>query len=443
MSLLHSSHQLVRGDVALVFGMEWFPLIGDHLESQARRLARCRRARHFALASGAAAAVGILHGRLQREGRRRHYSAAAAFASLHPSGTVAAVLSFAEGVNWLIAVHEGAVMTRTDQFYADSVLLHEALVALREAHPGLALHEGPADSSNLLDALFDTAHRQQGGIRTLGAVSSAGWAGMAVCVLVGVATVRLIGFDSPDAVETPVVPDPRAAWRAAVHESARRHRVHGVAGLQGLLDAIHAVPARLGGWRLEHIECRPETVRWACHSRYRREPGSDNLDFLTMADPAWQVSFDPLEGATAIWSAPLVALPLDAAGVRSPHQNEAWFVSALQAMLPAFRELRLEAPQLLPVRPPLDAQQRPLPRPADMGGFRRRALRVQAPLRSLALLLPQAAHLSWERVQLAFAPVESPTLLHSSLQATLSGVLYETDLPASAVMRPAHAGSPS
>lgn len=131
----------------------------------------------------------------------------------------------------------------------------------------------------------------------------------------------------------------------------------------------------------------------------------------------------------AVWSTNMPALSLANVRLRAAHQNDIRLVSALQAMLPAFSELRLNTPEPLPVPAPLDAQQRPIPRPPAMTGYQRRTIHLQAPLRSLSLLLPATTHMSWERVGLRVSVVDEPALRASSLQVSLSGVLYEIDMP--------------
>lgn len=431
MARFSTAQCLRRGDITLVFGLEWFPLLGEQPEAQARRLARQRRAAHFVVAEGTVAAAGLLRERMRRERGTHHHSAAALFAVVHPTGAVAAVLPCGGQRYWLVAVHEGAVMTRTDQFHTDAAELDAALAMLREAHPALMLLHYGDDADGLLDALFNAAREHGAGLVSVRALN-AGRPKLAVaaaCVL-GAAVWAGDAYRSAARRQAQAaVPDAAAAWRTAVTESARPHRVHGVAGLERLLDALYEAPATVGGWALTQIDCRPAGLHWSCYGRYRREHGSDNLDFLAEAHSDWQVSFEPMQQAVASWRVAVPFLPLESVALRRPQQNEAWFVSALQAMLPAFNELRLETPQALPLRVPLDAAQRPLERPANLAQYRRRLLRVQAPLRSLSLLLPEAAHLSWERVELHVVPVDTPTVLNSSLRVSLTGVLYEIDRP--------------
>jgi len=427
--MLPDIHIVERNGIALVFGMEWFPLLGRHPERQARVLGRRQRATHHVLSSGVAASVGLLRGGPRRRGGQRYCSAAAVFASLHRGGTMAAVLPLPGGGYWLAAAHEGAVMTRGDQLYAEPEHADDILRLLREAHPGLMLRDdGPP--SGLLEVLFDAA-RGEGELLRMG-----GPFGLPAPFVPGVslAAAALLGFllwrvFMSAATEASVPPGEAAdaAWRSAVAASVQNHAVHGVAGLRAVLDAIHDVPAGLAGWLLADIECRPQGAHWRCRAGYRRTEDSDNEGFISAARHDWALSFDPLEGARAAWSVPMPALPLGAVALRTARQNEARLVSALQAILPAFSELRLEAPQPLLPQPPLDAQRRPMVRPGGIVSYQRRPLRLQAPLRSLGLLLPETAHMSWDRILLQVAPVDQPSLRGSSLRVSLSGVLYEID----------------
>src|SRR5690606_24667707 len=62
--------------------------------------------------------------------------------------------------HWLVAVHEGAVMTRTDQVFTSISQAQETLRVLREAHPGLHVHDENQASTSLLEALFDVARER-------------------------------------------------------------------------------------------------------------------------------------------------------------------------------------------------------------------------------------------------------------------------------------------
>lgn len=441
------SELLQRDGVSLVLGLEWFPLLGEHLQSQAQALARRRRASHYVIAMGGAASVGLLRVAAGRRKRVRACSAAAVFAALHPVGTVAAVLPLQDGRQWLVAVHEGAVMTRADQLHDGHASANDTITLLRDAYPGLVVREEGHDSSGLLDTLFKSA-RDLGGLQRVSwfTLRQAVWLVTVALVLTGALAATpvrqlLPGFDKPADV-SPI--DPVAAWRAAVAASAQSHSVHGVAGLQSVLDSLYAVPVFLAGWQLAGLECRPGTGQWQCHAKYRREASGDNQSLIDAALPEWTLSFDPMEGATAAWVVALPSQRLSDVHLHGAALNEARLFSALQAMLPAFAEFRLDAPQPLPVAAPLDAQQQPVPRPSGVASYQRRAVHLQAPLRSLSVLLPETMHMSWGHIAVQLSTVDQPTLRSSSLRVSLSGVLYEkTDDAHRASSFPAAGAAPS
>ncbi|HLU78194.1 MAG TPA: hypothetical protein VKZ52_01345 [Burkholderiaceae bacterium] len=408
---------------SLVVGMEWFPLLGDHPERQARALARRRGAAHWACTAGAAASAGVLATRL-RQGRGRQVgSAAAAFANVHPVGTVAAVVPLPGERIWLVAVHEGAVMARTDQLHEDPAAVHERLETLWQAHPGMVLLDERRDPSGLLEALFQlddagVALRHRRGSTSRGLLLTT----VLLSLSAGLGRVLLAG-EPP----RPHVTDPVAAWQAATSAATRGVPVQGAGGLKSLLDGLMAQPVQLAGWSLGKVECEPGAVRWRCRSTWRREKGGDNRSLEAAAPADWALSFDPLDGATATWEAPMPAVPLNVVTLRRATHNQTQLVSALQAMRPAFLQLKIEAPRPLPVTAPLDADQRPIARPRGVDVIQQRAVRLRAPLRSLTLLLPETRHMSWERVVMAVDRIDHPTLLNSALTLSMSGVLYELE----------------
>ncbi|MFT0850972.1 hypothetical protein VRY85_09340 [Achromobacter sp. F4_2707] len=426
---------LERHGVSLAFGLEWFPLLGNHPQNQARALARRQGASHYVVAAGAAASAGLWRASSKIRGSQRCCSAAAVLAGLHPRGTVAFILPLSVNRQWVVAVHEGAVMTRTDQLYDDQAGAHQALQLLRQAHPGLMVHDENQTQSGLLDTLFKAA--QEGGelVRSR-RLSPKGSAGLLLIGLLALVAVWRPGSDWPGRRQPGAdahTVDPHQAWQEAMASTAQRHLVHGVGGLQTLLNALYTVPAYLSGWLLTQVECWPQDTDWQCRANYRRDEAGDNQSLQDAALPGWTLSFDPMQGAVAAWSVPMQALPLGVVRLQGSRHNEIHLVSAVQAMLPAFSEFRLEAPEPLPVAAPLDAQQRPVPRSPGIVGYQRRSIHLQAPLRSLSLLLPETQHMSWQRVVLQVAVMDHPSLRASGLSISLSGVLYEIDTPHSVV----------
>lgn len=420
-----TQEMIERNGMALVFGMEWFPLLGDHPRQQARVLARRRRASHWVIAVGAAASVGLMRRSRGRGDRSRLYSAAAIFAGLYPVGTVVAVIRLPQDRLWLVAVHEGAVLARTDQLHEGEASVQESIRLLREAHPGLVVLDDSRTLANTVEALFQATHHGAEVSRSQFRL----WRGVFFVLLSMCLTLWWLRawWSAGEALQHTHQPDPVQAWNQAVATSARSHSVHGVAGLKSAMDSLYELPVYLAGWTLKQAECRPRSDKWSCRAIYRRDPEGDNQSLMNAALRGWTLSFEPLEGAVASWTVFLPASPVSDLRLHGSRHNEARLLSTLQSMLPAFLELRLEAAQPLAVAAPVDAQQRLVPRPVGIPIYQRRPVRLQAPLRSLSLLLPESRHMSWDKISLEVGEVDHPSLRHSGLRISLSGVLYEID----------------
>src|SRR5690606_21936348 len=99
----------------LAFGLEWLPLVTGKPERSAHRLARQHKASHLVMSTDSAASVGLAFvGRSSPLRRRTVHSAAQIVAQLFEVGTVALVLCLPGSLYWMVAVHEGAVLSRTD-----------------------------------------------------------------------------------------------------------------------------------------------------------------------------------------------------------------------------------------------------------------------------------------------------------------------------------------
>lgn len=415
---------LERDGVALVFGIEWLPLLGAHMERQAAGLARQRKAAYRVVSAGEAASVGLLYGKRFRGARL--CSAAAVFAARHRSGTTAAVLALPNGRHWLVAVHEAAVITLGDQCLDSIERIHHALAQLRDAHPGLVLQH-VASSEDMLDELFGSAMHvgQLMGMSLRAAALRPAVLGTVTLILAGSVVGHRYMLDRASPSEA--APDPTQVWQLLMDEVAEKHPVHGVVGAYALYDALLGVPVALSGWSLAHAECVPEGGQWQCRVRYRRTPEAVNQDLIQAAPADWAVTFDPMEGAEAVWSVPMPTQALASVGLRATSQNDVRLLSVLQTLLPAFSELRVEASKPLAFRAPLDSRRQAIPRPRHMPLYHTRGIRLQAPLRSLSLLLPEMAHMSWQRVVLNVASIDQPSLRSSGLRISLTGSLYEID----------------
>jgi len=420
-------HFVEREGRVLLFGLEWFPVLGGNEETQGRALARVRRASHHVLSAGDAASIGLLQtsGRLSRT--HCYCSAAAAFAALYPQGTVAAALPMPGGGHWLVAVHEGAVMSRADQVLPDTASVHDTVQALQQAYPGLVAMTHETDlPDDLFERLFAAAKGRAELTRTRAfPVSNALIWSLPLVAAAVYAYLSLFADPASDGSGGTV--DVMQLWQDAMANAVATHTLHGVSGTRTLIDAVLDLPLTLAGWQLRELECTSGAVEWRCRAHYRRVNDADNQGFVSIAPAHWQLAFDPMDGVSATWRLDVPAQSLGSVALRTSRQNDVLLFSALQAMVPAFSELRFDVPLALPVQAPLGADNHPVPRPPGLVAYQSRNVRVDAPLRSLSLLLPEVGHMRWERLRFQVSSTDQPSLRSSGLRMQLSGVLYEID----------------
>src|SRR5690606_460447 len=258
---------------------------------------------------------------------------------------------------------------------------------------------GP-EARSLLEMLAQqaAAHRPLVPVRRRGVWLTLGLAGLSL-VVVGLRW-------GPDADAAMAVDDAGSRWQAALQGVLRQQPLHGVPGTQALLEALYRQPARLAGWALHALRCRPGSAlaHWQCVGEYRRQdPLADNRALVRAAPEGWQLDFPSLDLARATWSLTVPGRIADPAHLpRNDLLNRDW-ASGLQAVLPAFTALRLESARPLAVPAPRDAQGSALPPPTDFPVLAVRELRAEGPLRSGMLLAPLAQAASWQEASLTLS----------------------------------------
>lgn len=423
---------LVLPSAALVFGIEWLPLLDARAQRQGLRLARQHKASHMVLAGESAGSVGLAvlkAGRGQR--KNRLYSAAQNVAQLFPAGTVALLLELKQAGYWLVAVHEGAVIARTDRIYPHFVDAQPVLAELRQAYPQLQVLGEPQapDLPNL--AAIEEASSSHSRLQALSRWTSVlPWPVQAfVLALVLIVLIpRLAHLLRPEPkVPAPVaVADLRQAWRQAVEKAFQDRIVHGVLGTRILLDALYELPVRVGGWILLQAECTAQGRDWRCQASYeRRSIQASNSSFLAAVPENWQVEFNSMDLAQPVWTIASQGVPVLASRPKSTEHHERDLFSALQEIKPAFSQMQIGKATPLPVSVPVDEQGRSLPRPPAMALYLSRPVHLAGPLRSSGLLLPHTASMQWNKAVLALRKVDQPGLKSSGLSLSLQGVLYE------------------
>lgn len=422
----HVSVRLV-GSVGLGFGLEWLPLITGRPDRSARRLARQHKASHLVLAGDTAASVGLafLHSAAD-SGAAEVHSAAQILAGVFVSGTVAVVLPLWDSLHWMVAVHEGAVLARTDVVFERLDEVQPILDDLRRAHPSLRVLDGESDnappslSEIAAAAAISTRLVPVGGFQRL----RKPYVAAGLC-----AVLALAGWSvyAPESAHLPAMKaelDVNEIWRQAIQKAAEGIHLQGVHGSRLLLKSLLELPTGVRGWQLTRADCQPVAANWSCSASYVRHAShATNAQFFEGAPQQWEIDFPTMEQADIRWRITSQITSLASRPVHTHTQNNKQFQSSLQRIKPAFSRLYMGESKPLAVS--LGRGAPAIPRPASLPLLASRRLEATGPLRSAFLLLPLVQDVAWRRVSLTLGKEVSANLLVSRLNISLSGDLYE------------------
>lgn len=426
---MSSSRAFIRtvSRVNLVFGLDWFAVLGGVLTREVRRVARQNKATHAVWSGEDTAAVGVA--RLRGVGHGVVlYSAAQLVAQRYSSGTVAFLCRLGKTQWWLVAVHEGAVIARTDYMCATQ---DEALAVVRQLHqayPALTMLDDLDATTELCQLATDVSPAAQ-----LQRITTARhlffspffWVALSVLGIVVVPRAWSLIYAPSQRHEIQEVSS-EFAWDLAMREVTDAHWIHGVAGTQALLESVYGMPVRLDGWQLSYVDCVSHQSQWQCYADYDRSAQSaTNEGFLDHASEDWTVSFTSLEQVRVQWRQTAQGLTATLASLKTASYHERDLFSRLQAIRTAFSVLHIEDSKPLDVPAPLNSSGQHISRPQGAAQLAVRAIRIQAPLRSLSVLLPYCDAIAWKRLVMAVDMSRTPDLTHSRLNLTLQGALYE------------------
>jgi hypothetical protein len=419
---------------SLVFGLHWLPLISGRASRAAHHTARRHRASHVVVSGDGARAVGLAALKPER-GRRTEpfHSAAQNVACLHAGGTVALLLELQPACYWLVAVHEGAVVARTDKLYSSRAEAGAVLDELKQAYPQLQVmgdQKAPVLPTLPMIAAASTVQTQLAPVSRWNPVFPAPvqWFALALVLVFVIPRLWPVLRQAGATAVPAAVVDPVSAWQQAVSKATRHVTVHGVQGTQLLLHSLYTVPVRMDGWGLVDVNCVAQLSAWRCRARYdRRDARASNEHFLAKAASQWAVEFESIDRANAVWVLPAAGLPLAAHALKTSADNERHLFSSLQSIRPVFTQMQLGKPQAVKIEPPRDEKNYVIERPAHIPGYLTRPVQIQGPLRSVSLLLPYTESLSWKQVLLSVRHVDRANATSSRLNVSFQGDLYEIE----------------
>lgn len=405
----------------LVFGLAWHALLDAPPAKAGRRMARQRRATHMTVSGFAHASVGLafLDQRLRRS--KGLHSAAQVVARMFPEGTYTLALELNSGIFWLVGVHEGAVIARTDTLHGDLAQVRSLLSELAQAYPQLI--ELGSDGAPLAPTLseIELAICSEALLVKVRPTYTL-WFGFLL-----VASLLVVSLHWPyrqtslgnSHEHTAEMQLPLALNSTVATTSVSSITLHGKAGLLELLDNFYTLPLRIERWSLERAECLDAVQLWQCEAYFKR--GADNASsaaFLRAAPSSWKVDFPSLDTAYIQWAKKNISTSLHEGPLADKADNDRLLFSGLQAISKVFQRIDIG------VSHPL--------KPQGVGSapqFMTRSLYIEGPLRSFSLLPPYAHGMGWSKAVLWHRPTNQFDAQNSQLVFSLSGTLYETTMP--------------
>lgn len=398
------------GSYQLVFGLRWFPVLGASATQQARVLSKRHRAKAWVVAGRHFSSVGLSTSSLSA--KTPHVSAAVCFATLFPRGVHAAIYQLTVGRYWLIAAHEGTPLRHGDMVFDSVEQAQQRVQKLAVHHTTLVLQPEVLSIQALIPLL--TQHmRLKAQVQPIRQRRWAWVAGMSLAV--SLAYWSYVPRVSVAAVDpTPVFDPYQHHW-----EQQARPASHYVA-LQALLEHWQQLPLAVAAWRLVDSNCQIQKVVWQCVHTFKPTTESANvLDFQQSQPSDWHMVQADLQRIQV--QAQVGFQSAEPRRWRASQALQADLLAKLQSIKPAFQTIKLQEPvRYLPKNAAVVAS--PEVRPIF-----EQSLSLQAPLRSLALLLDFDEHVYWEKASFVVNPKAKATLKQSAVQVQLHGVTYARD----------------
>ena len=419
----------------LVFGLEWRPLIGTDLEKKSHQEAMRSKSTHYIKAGIHSTAVGCV--KLNVSGsdknKRAMYSAAAVFALSNSHGAFITKVQIEQELYWVVAAHDGTVLKGTDVLLsaedADSLVK-----SVQERFPDANLISDERDSGPFLNdktKLFEAKTSIE---------SLPNWLKYVACLFV-LLTFCKFGYEKwseyqeqnsmADNIEKYV--DVKAEWQKSLDKWADSVYVDGSDGYDVLFEKFMLTPPEIGYWTLVEANCTPRgNTDWVCQAKYLRGALGTNNTFLAALPKGWSVKWDGLNNAIGTWSFQSIRHKIDRSTITPIPEFSLDYVSDLQKVLYAFKQVNLTSPAKVEIDKPKvpntkgEMVQVPYPdnAPSEIVIPSVQKITASGPLRSLAVL-PITANTTIKSVRLEIKSFDiEPSLASSALQGEIKGDMY-------------------
>ncbi len=396
------------GAYQLVCGLRWIPVLGASATQQARTLCKEQSAKAWVVTGRHFSSVGLSATILRP--KQVYVSAAVCFATLFPRGVQAAIYTLDDQRYWLIAAHEGTPLRHGDAVFKSLEQAQHRVQQLRRHHTTLVLQPEVQPIQVLLPLLTPNLRFKA----QLHAQRSRRWAVVVVVMsLLSLAYWGYVPSVSVAAVEAEPVIDPYEHY----WQQQARPASHYVA-LQALLEHWQLLPLELAAWRLTESVCQIQAQDWLClHGFKPKEEGATVLDFQAKQSQDWHLVQADLQ---TIQVQARVGFALAERQWQPGQTVQSQVLAQFQTVRPALQSIKLHEPVRY-----VDKSM------ANTGmGFSpifEHGFSVQAPLRSLTMLLNFGEFFYWEKAALVVNHQVRASLKQSALQVQLQGVTYARD----------------
>lgn len=432
-------------------GIKWKTLVGLDKAKQSLRIAKQEKATHYLPADQQSHVVGTIHlpaeykannkGKKSKTGsvsdpgvnrKRRLYSAAAVFAQIHTTGAHLVKLQLDDGLWWVVAVHEAVIVNGTDVLCTDAVAEELAEKFLR-VNPNAIIVAELGDIRPYLNVHTELVQAKSASQSVPNSAK--------VMFLIAIAVLALNAFwdewqkrqrAAARTTQQTLVVDSKAEWGKALDKWARAIELDGPAGLAAVYKHLTTIPPEVGGWTILSAECVSKPKFWHCSATYKNGPFSDNISFSQSMPEGCTANWIGLDLAACTWDVAADRKSLERNSLTNVEEFNLNYISALQRVLPAFRQVDLKPAVVINLPPPVyspkgNGEMVKVAYPTDNKGIelpKSQQFTLSGPLRSFAVLpLTASTSITSIKVDIEGRGVR-PDLRTSVITANLVGVIY-------------------
>ncbi len=408
----------------VLFGMDWIALVGGAPVHLARKHIRLYRASMHTSFNPQSAVVGLATEVDSIPTGVAAYSAAALFAAAYQQDTVACLVTLKQGQCWMVAVHQGKVLVQTDRWFEDLVQARQAVESIEQRFPLLRLYSHHLGERDVMPAWACPPYPQDARLtRTQALLSPARHMIVGAAILMTLATYIWINHDQSVTVESEGESDARLKLMQHWQDVISSQPVHGEEEVFKLVASWNQVPVFPGGWRLERIDCRPQSSHWHCVSAFRRIHVLASAESLIESLPhGWRPEFIPLDQASVSFSLEAVSHRLEPS---IPTHPIGW-ITRLQKIRTAFENIQVGARVPIIHLNDLDrARHEKANTQAAALSWHKRTLQIRGPLRSIPMLRGWDMPGWWRQVSLELRDGDHAVPGKSRYMLTMTGEMYE------------------